>query len=137
MKLIVIDSQGGKLGKLLVEGLKGERPDLPIIALGTNAIATAAMLRAGADQGATGENPIVYNCRDADVILGPIGILCANSMLGEITPNMAVAIGASPAKRVLIPFSHCDNIVAGVSQQATGALIQSAVRALTDLAAKG
>ena len=95
--------------------------------MGTNSAATAAMRKAGADQSATGENAVIVGCRKADVIVGPIGIVIADALLGEITPAMALAVGQSSARRVLIPVNHCDNIVAGVSDLSLGHLIQSAL----------
>src|SRR5690554_5528562 len=92
MKILIIDGQGGKMGKAVVEQLKAAFPHQELIANGTNSIATATMLKAGADMGATGENPIVYNSTDADIIIGPIGIIVANSLLGEVTPKMAAAV---------------------------------------------
>ena len=138
MKTIaVIDGKGGGVGSALIGRLKKEVPQAHVLALGTNALATSAMLRAGADDGATGENAIVQCCGRAHVVAGPIGILMAGAMLGEVSAPMAAAVGQSLAKRVLIPFSHCDNIVAGVPELSTGALIQSAVRSLTQLAEGG
>lgn len=126
MKIIVIDGQGGRMGSLLIEKLKASalltevfgKPEhnLSLIAIGTNSIATAAMLHAGADAGATGENPVLVNCRDADIIAGPIGILAADSLLGEITPAMAAAIGQSSAQKVLLPVNKCCHHVAGVRE---------------------
>lgn len=117
MKLVVIDGQGGKMGKTVVEQLKKSCPDIPITAIGTNSIATSAMLKAGADLGATGENPVIVACRDADLIIGPLGIVIADSLLGEITPAMAVAIGSSPAHKILVPVSHhCRHTVVGCSE---------------------
>lgn len=113
MKVIIIDGQGGKVGKLLVEQIKKKLPDLKLIAIGTNSIATAAMLKAGAEYGATGENPVVFNSQSADVIIGPIGIVIANSLLGEVTPNMAKAVGESSAHKLLIPVNKCNNIIIG------------------------
>ena len=113
MKIVVIDGQGGRIGKTIIEQLKAANPRCEITAVGTNSIATSAMLKAGADNGATGENPVVIASRSADVIVGPIGILAADSMLGEITPKMAEAVGQSPARKVLIPVSKCFE-VAGV-----------------------
>ena len=107
MTIMVIDGQGGKMGKGLVEMLKKSCPEDEILAIGTNSIATAAMLKAGADAGATGENPAVVTSRTADIIVGPMGIVIADSLMGEITPKMAVAIGQSPAKKVLIPVNRC------------------------------
>lgn len=114
MKLVVIDGQGGKMGQMLVEQIKEDFPDLDPIAIGTNSIATSAMLRAGAKLGATGENPVIFNCKDADIIIGPFGIVVANSLLGEITPPMASAIGESKAEKILIPINKCNNTVIGI-----------------------
>lgn len=113
-KVVVIDGQGGKMGKAVVEQLKKSCPNLPITAIGTNSIAVTAMMKAGADRGATGENPVLVACRDADLIIGPLGIVIADSLLGEITPAMAAAIGASSAHKLLIPVSqHCRHTVIG------------------------
>jgi hypothetical protein len=116
MKILIIDGQGGKMGKMLVEQLKQNLPEIKITALGTNSIATAAMIKAGADFGATGENPVVFNCTDADIIIGPLGIIIANSLLGEITPKMALAIGQSKAQKILIPINRCNSTVVGVKE---------------------
>jgi len=113
MKIIVIDGQGGKIGKLIIEQVKKDLPDQRIIAIGTNSIATSAMLKAGADAGATGENPIIVNSSDADVIIGPIGIMIANSLLGEITPRMADAVSQSKGLKLLLPLNKCSMIVVG------------------------
>ena len=126
MEVLVIDAQGGGIGRQLVALLKKEFPQLVVTAVGTNTMATSAMLKAGADQGATGENAVIVGCRRADVIVGPIGIVIADALLGEITPAMAQAVGQSPAKRVLIPVNHCDNVVVGVSDLNVGRLIQEA-----------
>ncbi len=107
MKILVIDGQGGRMGKALVEKLIEMCTDIEIIAVGTNSTATAAMLKAGAQKGATGENPVVVNAPWAEVIVGPIGILTPNALLGEITPKMAFAIGNASAKKVLLPVSRC------------------------------
>lgn len=127
MNLLVIDAQGGGFGKQLVAAVKRELPEVEITAVGTNSVATGAMLKAGADHGVTGENPVIVGVRKADVIADPIGIVIADSLYGEITPNMALAVAQSSAKRILIPFNHCDNIIAGVSDLSVGKLIQSAV----------
>lgn len=116
MKILIIDGQGGKMGKMLVEQLKQNLPEVKVTALGTNSIATAAMIKAGADFGATGENPVVFNCTDADIIIGPLGIIIANSLLGEITPKMALAIGQSKAQKILIPINRCNSTVVGVKE---------------------
>ena len=133
MRVLIIDGHGGGLGRQLVSAVKEQCPNAEILAVGTNSMATSAMLRAGAAQAATGENAVVVCCRRADVILGPIGIVIADAMLGEITPAMAVAVGQSAAKRLLIPVNQCDNIIAGVPEQPTTKWIQSAVDALRTL----
>ena len=109
MKVLVIDAQGGGIGKQVVAAIKHKQPHIEITAVGTNSTATTAMLKAGADHAATGENAVVVGCRTADVIIGPIGIVIADAMFGEVTPTMAVAVGQSRAKRLLIPVNHCDN----------------------------
>lgn len=111
LKILVIDGQGGKVGKSIVEQLKVALPNQSIIAIGTNSIATATMLKAGADMGATGENPVIHNCKDADIIVGPIGIILANSLLGEVTPQMAAAVSGSKAYKFLIPSNKCNSHV--------------------------
>jgi len=113
VKVLVIDGQGGRMGGAVVEQLKSAFPGLELTAIGTNSIATAAMLKAGADHGATGENPVLCNCPDADIIIGPIGIIIANALLGEVTPKMAVAVSGSKAKKILIPISKCNCHVVG------------------------
>lgn len=115
MRVAVIDGQGGGMGRAVVEKLRSEFGDsVEIIALGTNVLATSAMLKAGADEGATGENAIVFNMDKVDIIAGAIGIIAANSMLGELTPSMAKAIAQSSAKKVLIPMNRCNIRIAGV-----------------------
>ena len=126
-RILVIDGQGGQLGSQIIKALISRLPGLQITAVGTNAVATAAMMKAGAAKGATGENPVVAGCRKADIIIGPIGIVIADSLLGEITPAMAVAIGQADAARILIPMNKCENMVAGVSSLSTTELIQDAV----------
>ncbi len=116
MKIMIVDGQGGGIGKALVERFKQVMPQQELLAVGTNSLATAAMLRAGADYGATGENPIVYNCKDADLIIGPIGIIVANSLHGELTPGMAQSIGESRATKILIPINKCNSIVIGAEE---------------------
>lgn len=114
MEILIIDGQGGGLGKQLVAGIKKRFPMHSITAVGTNSIATAAMLKAGADKSATGENPVVVCSKSADVIIGPIGIVIADSMLGEVTERMAAAVAQSKARRILVPVNLCDNFVVGV-----------------------
>ena len=130
MKVVVIDGQGGRVGQTLIERVRQTGADCEIIAIGTNAIATAAMLKAGAHNGATGENPAVVACRKADVIIGPIGIVIADSLLGEITPKMAVAVGQADAARILIPMNKCENLIAGISGMNTASLIADAMEKL-------
>lgn len=114
MNVLVIDAQGGGLGKQLVAAIKREIPTAYVTAVGTNNTAAMAMLKAGADEAATGENPVLVACRKADVIIGPVGIVIADSLLGEITEKMALAIARSDAKRILIPFNQCSNVIVGV-----------------------
>ena len=130
MKLVVIDGQGGRLGCLLVEGLRKRLPQAQICALGTNAVATAAMLKAGADVGATGENPVVRNVMDADGVLGPVGIVVANAILGEVTPAMAEAVGSCRGKKYLVPVNSCGVVVVGVEELPLPAYAAQAVEAL-------
>ena len=127
MNVLIIDGHGGMLGAQLVKEITSRYPQAKITAVGTNAVATAAMLKAGAKDAATGENPVVVACRRADVIIGPVGIVIADSLLGEITPKMAVAVGQAQATRILIPMNKCDNLVAGVNTASTGALIEDAL----------
>ena len=131
--MTVIDGQGGGLGRQIIAALKSDCPNHPVHAVGSSSAATAAMLRAGADTAATGENAVLVGCRKADIIVGPIGIVIADSMYGEITPAMAAAVGQSSAKRVLIPMNLCDNTIIGVLEQPVGQMVQSAVRAVAQL----
>ena len=103
------------------------------MAVGTNAIATAAMLKAGADQAATGENPLIVACRKADVIIGPIGIVIANSLFGEITPKMAVAVGQADAVRILLPVNKCDNLIAGVPALSTAMILEDVITKVREI----
>jgi hypothetical protein len=125
---VVIDGQGGALGRHLISAIKSAAAGIAveITALGTNSAATSAMMNGGADRGATGENPIIVACSDADIIVGPVGILCANAMLGEITPNMALAVGASRAVKILVPVSKCDIMIAGASDMSYGEYVKIA-----------
>ena len=130
MKIVVVDGQGGRLGRLLVEEVKARLPQAQVYALGTNTVATAAMLKAGADFGATGENPVVRNMADADGVLGPVGIVIANAILGEVTPAMAEAVGSCRAKKFLIPMNSCGVVVAGVGELPMSAYVSLAAEAL-------
>lgn len=127
MKILVIDAQGGGIGRAAVTSLKAAFPEAEIIAVGTNTVATSAMLKAGADHAATGENSVVVCAKDADFIVGPIGIVIADSMYGEITSKMATAVGQSKADRILIPIYHCKNAVVGVQSYQIDSLIQAVV----------
>lgn len=133
MNLLIIDGQGGQLGAQLIKTVLSRYSSLNLTAVGTNATATAAMLKAGAHQAATGENPVIVACRTADIILGPIGIVIADSLLGEITPAMATAVGQSLAVRILIPMNKCKNLVAGVSDLSMSVLIGDALQKLSAL----
>ena len=130
MKVYVIDGQGGRLGQLLVEEILREVPECDLTAVGTNSIATMAMMKAGAGKGATGENPVILAARKADVIIGPIGIIAADSLLGEITPAMAAAVGQSDACKLLLPVSHCNHQVIGVRPMSMGEMVKEAVAQL-------
>ena len=130
MKVLIIDGQGGGLGRQLVVAVKERFPEIEVLAVGANSTATGAMLRAGADQAATGENAVLVASRRADVIMGPIGIVIADAMLGEITPVMAAAAGQSEAKRILLPVGQCDNIIAGVRDMPMAKMFQEAVELL-------
>ncbi|MBQ9921095.1 MAG: DUF3842 family protein [Clostridia bacterium] len=127
MKLLITDGQGGKMGRQIAELCVAKFPKAQIVVVGTNTIATSEMLKSGVKLGATGENAVVVNCRDADVIIGPIGIVIADSMLGEITPKMALAVAQSGAHKVLIPSAKCNNTVAGVGNLTMSELITDAV----------
>ena len=127
MNILVIDAQGGGIGKQIVSALKKRYPEQYITAVGTNSLATSAMLKAGADVAATGENPVIVCSRRADVIIGPVGIVIADALLGEITAAMAAAVGQSPAKRILVPVNHCDNYIVGVTDLSMAKLIEGVV----------
>ncbi len=131
-RIVVIDGQGGGLGKQIVTALRKEWDSsaVEIIAVGTNSSAAAAMHKAGADHAATGENAVIVAARQADVIVGPIGIVIADSLWGEISPAMAVAVGQSRARRVLIPVNQCENIVVGVADLGISSLLASVIAEL-------
>ncbi|MEZ0537858.1 DUF3842 family protein [Caldicellulosiruptoraceae bacterium PP1] len=134
MRIAVIDGQGGGIGKAIIEKLREETgSNVEIIALGANALATSLMLKAGADEGASGENAIVYNADKVDIIVGTIGIISANSMLGEITPNMAKAISESRAKKILIPMNKCNIFIVGVHEDNLSNYINEAVKTIKEL----
>jgi len=131
-KIVVIDGQGGKLGRRIIEEALALCPDLQIRAVGTNSAATAEMLKGGAVQGATGENSIIVACRTADFIVGPIGIICADALLGEITPAAAAAVGASDGHKVLLPVSKCGISVAGAVGKSMSSLITEAAKLIAE-----
>lgn len=132
-KVLVIDGQGGGLGRQLVSALAAACPEAELTAVGTNSLAANAMLKAGASRVATGENAVVVNCRRADVIVGPIGIVIADALLGEITPAMAAAVCQSGARRVLVPINHCENYVVGVPDQPVSQLVAAAAQKVKEL----
>ncbi len=127
-KIVVIDGQGGKMGAALTAQLKTSGISAQVIAVGTNSAATTAMLKAGADAGATGENPVVVNCADADIIAGPMGIITANALYGEITPRMAAAVSESTAQKLLIPVNRCSVTVVGIEELSLGDYVKLAVQ---------
>ena len=136
--IAVIDGQGGGMGRGLVESIKKKWPKLHVRAVGTNSLATSAMLRAGADDGATGENAVVFNARQADLLLGPIGILTPNGLLGEVSPAMAGAVGASEAVKILLPSQRCSIRLAAGDPQPLQFYLDQALRLLEEeLAARG
>lgn len=126
-EILVIDAQGGGIGRQLISCLRERFPDVYIAAVGTNSAAAANMLKGGPDHAATGENAVVVACRTADLIVGPVGIAIADAMYGEITPRMAAAVGGARARRILIPFQNCYNIIAGVDRPVSQ-LLEDAVR---------
>ncbi|MFA6844871.1 MAG: DUF3842 family protein [Sphaerochaetaceae bacterium] len=132
MRILVVDGQGGGIGRQVVAAIKDKCPGCQVTAVGTNSIAATAMLKAGADNTATGENAVLVGCRKADVIVGPIGIVIADSLCGEITPRMAVSIGQSTAKKILIPVNHCENIVVGVADLSVSKLIQNVIEIIQE-----
>ena len=135
--VVVIDGQGGRLGRMVVEQIRAASLPCHILAVGTNSIATASMLKAGADAGATGENPVVVACRDADVLIGPVGILSADALLGEVTPAMAAAIGRCGAEKLLLPVNMCNTRVVGVKPSTFSELVAAAVEELKALVSGG
>lgn len=131
---MVMDGQGGGIGATVIKGLRdrvGE--DLEILAVGTNSIATSRMMKAGANRGATGENAIVVTSRKVDVIIGPLGILLANAMMGEVTPTMASAVSSSEAKKLLIPLTQEAITIVGVSGQPLPHLVDQAVSIIKEM----
>ena len=136
MNILVIDGQGGGVGRQLIESIKKEFPTLTITAVGTNALATQSMLKAGPDHVATGENAIIVGCRTADIIIGPIGISIVDSLFGEITEKMATAIGRSTATRILLPMNLCNNYIVGVKRCSTSQLLEDCIAKIKELVAE-
>ena len=132
-KVLIIDGQGGLLGKQMVAACKKVLPSAEITAVGTNTMATAAMLKAGATNGATGENAVIVGARRADIIVGPVGIAIADSLLGEITPAMATAVGQSEAIKILLPVNKCNNIIIGTDNKTTSELIDEAIEKIKEI----
>ena len=137
MDILIVDGQGGKLGRQLVEAVLKAHPEVVLTAVGTNSMATENMMTGGARRVATGENAVIVNSRRADVILGPIGIVLADALLGEISPAMATAVGQSRAVKILIPLNRCETLIAGVNEQSANALIADALQKLDAVLAKG
>ena len=132
-KILIIDGQGGMLGRQLVESVKKAVPEAEITAVGTNSTATSNMLKAGAHQAATGENAVLVGVRRADIIAGPVGIVIADSLLGEITPAMATAAGQSDAYKVLLPVNKCHNIIVGTGGRTTSEILAEAVEKIREI----
>ncbi len=133
MKITVIDGQGGRIGRTIIEQLKKKHENLELYAIGTNSTATSSMLKAGADYGATGDNAVIVNAADSDIIVGPIGIVFANALLGEITPAIATAVGASKAFKILIPVSRCNHFIAGCIEASMNDYIRIAVEKIESM----
>ncbi len=132
-RIIVIDGQGGNIGRQLVKDIRESFPDVCIRAVGTNSAATENMLKGGADEAATGENALIVACRQADIIVGPIGIAIPDALLGEVTTKMAEAVGGSDGVKVLIPLNRCDVLVPGISERSTSQLLSEALDLIRDI----
>jgi hypothetical protein len=135
MNILVIDGMGGGIGKAVIEHIKSNLNDAEITAVGTNSIATSAMVKAGANYGATGENAVVFNCAKADFIIGVTGIIFANAMHGEISPKMAEAVSSSPAHKILLPIDKCNVTILGVADKPVQSYITEIVPKLKGKAA--
>lgn len=132
MRIAVIDGQGGGIGKHIVEQLRKKMPGLNILALGTNALATGAMLRAGATEGASGESAICFNVDRVDLIVGSVSVMMVYGLLGEITPAMATAISASKADKLLLPIQHGNILLVGILRTPLPHQIEALVKEVED-----
>lgn len=135
-RILVIDGQGGGLGRQVISAIKGKFDCFHITAIGTNANASQAMLKAGADRAATGENPVIVALKEAEIVIGPVGIVIADSMLGEVTEKIALAVGRSEAKKLLIPVNICNNYVVGVPSLSISVMIEGVLRYLESFIAE-
>ena len=132
-RILVIDGQGGGVGKQLVKSIKEKVANATVIGIGINSIATSAMHKAGADIIATGENAIIVNSKKVDIIVGPIGIILTDALCGEVTSKISNAIATSSAKKVLIPFNNCDAIISGINNTSITYLIEDAIKKIIEL----
>jgi NAD(P)-dependent dehydrogenase (short-subunit alcohol dehydrogenase family) len=130
VQIVVMDGQGGGVGKAIAERLKEQGLARQIVVVGANAVATSNMMRAGVSAGATGENAVRYNCAYADVIIGPIGIILPNAMYGEITPAMARCVAESPARKILIPVQNQHVHIVGIQPRPLSEYIEEACAAV-------
>jgi len=134
LKVMVLDGQGGGIGATLIKGLRASLGlDLEILALGTNSIATSRMMKAGANRGGSGENAIVRTSQLVDMIVGPVSIMMANAMMGELTPKIATAVSSSAARKILIPLTQESVWIAGVSREPLPHLVNQAVNMVKEM----
>jgi hypothetical protein len=138
MVVVVMDGQGGGIGAAVIKALRtAVKEDVEILALGTNSVATARMMKAGANRGATGENAIVQTCPKADVIMGPLAVLMAHAMMGEVTPRMAEAVSMSKARKILIPLTQEKVALVGITADPLPHLVEQAVKRVKETAGQG
>ena len=133
MQVLIIDGQGGGIGKTLVEQIKAAKLNITLMGVGTNAVATSALIKAGADACATGENAVIFNAGRADIIMGPLGLLSANALMGEVTPAMTAAISASSAVKLLLPTQRCNIRISGYRSRSLAVQVKEAVEDLRTL----
>lgn len=136
MNILIIDGHGGGMGRQLVEEIKKNFPSVQVTAVGTNTMAAQAMMKAGADRTATGENAVIVGCRTADIIVGPVGIAIADSLWGEITPAMALAVGQSHAARIFLPMNLCSNYIVGVRKSSVTQLVEESLEQIRQIIAE-